>query len=135
MRQIEDHISKYLIIVAIINACLGTAGGLVFWALGMPNPALWGALAILLNFIPYLGALAELVGLVAVATFPHLTHALIGPAYDLEPGGDFCGCDVLGIPVGDPGNLPGCAGAGRRIFCDHIGPWASIGEFLAVRDC
>jgi predicted PurR-regulated permease PerM len=33
MRQIEDHISKYLLTVAMINACLGAAGGLAFWAL------------------------------------------------------------------------------------------------------
>ena len=82
MREIEDHISRYLLTVAMINASLGTAAALAFWALGMPNPALWGALAFLLNFIPYLGALAELVivGLVAVATFPHLAHALLIPA-------------------------------------------------------
>ena len=42
MRQIEDHISKYLLTVTMINICLGTAGALAFWALGMPNPALWG---------------------------------------------------------------------------------------------
>jgi len=82
LREIEDHISKYLITVAGINACLGVAGGLVFWALGMPNPVLWGTLAFLLNFVPYLGALAEIiiVSLVAAATFPHLGHALLVPA-------------------------------------------------------
>lgn len=32
MRQIVDHISKYPITVAMINACLGAAGGLTFWA-------------------------------------------------------------------------------------------------------
>lgn len=81
MRQIEDHISKYLITVAMINAGLGTVAALVFWLLDMPNPALWGALAFILNFIPYLGALTEvgIVGLVAAATFPHLGHALLVP--------------------------------------------------------
>src|SRR5581483_4166468 len=82
MREIEDHISKYLITVAMINACLGAAGGVVFWLLGMPNPALWGALGFVLNFIPYLGALSEvaIVSLVAAATFPSLAHAALVPA-------------------------------------------------------
>ena len=123
MRQIEDHISKYLLTVAMINACLGVAGALAFWALGMPNPALWGGLAFLLNFIPYVGALAEIVivGLVAAATFPHFSHAMLVPACylgiatrggeflyslcngaadDIESGGDFCGRYVRRISCG-----------------------------------
>jgi predicted PurR-regulated permease PerM len=154
MRQIEDHISKYLITVAMINACLGTAGGLAFWALGMPNPALWGALAFVLNFIPYLGALTELVivGLVAAATFPHLTHALLVPAcylglatieanlltpyvmgrrMTLNPVVIFVAVTfwgflwgILGIFLAVPALVM------LKIFCDHIGPLAPIGEFL-----
>jgi predicted PurR-regulated permease PerM len=154
MRQIEDHISKYLLTVAMINACLGAAGGLAFWALGMPNPALWGALAFLLNFIPYLGALAEIliVGLVAIATFPHLSHALLLPAcylglatieanlftpyimgrrMTLNPvvifvavtfGGFLWG--ILGVFLAVPTLVM------LKIFCDHIEPLAPIGEFL-----
>jgi predicted PurR-regulated permease PerM len=154
MRQIEDHISKYLLTVAMINACLGAAGGLAFWALGMPNPALWGALAFLLNFIPYLGALAEIliVGLVAAATFPHLSHALLIPAcylglatieanfftpyvmgrrMTLNPvvifaavtfGGFLWG--ILGIFLAVPALVM------LKIFCDHMEPLAPIGEFL-----
>jgi predicted PurR-regulated permease PerM len=154
MREIEDHISKYLLTVAMINACLGAAGGLAFWALGMPNPTLWGALAFLLNFIPYLGALAEILilGLVAAATYPHLSHALLVPAcylglatieanlftpyimgrrMTLNPvvifaavtfGGFLWG--ILGIFLAVPALVM------LKIFCDHIGPLAPIGEFL-----
>ncbi len=35
-------------------------------ALGMPNPTLWGALAAVLNFIPYVGSATTFVILVAV---------------------------------------------------------------------
>jgi predicted PurR-regulated permease PerM len=154
MRQIEDHISKYLLTVAMINACLGAAGGLAFWALGMPNPELWGALAFILNFIPYLGALAEIliVGLVAAATFPHLGHALLVPAsylglatleanlftpyimgrrMTLNPVVIFAAVTfwgflwgILGIFLAVPALVM------LKIFCDHIGPLAPIGEFL-----
>ena len=154
MRQIEDHISKYLLTVAMINACLGTAGGLVFWALGMPNPALWGALAFLLNFIPYLGALSEIliVGLVAAATFPHLSHALLVPAcylglatieanvftpyvmgrrMTLNPVVIFVAVTFWGFLWGILGVfLAVPALVMLKIFCDHIGPLAPIGEFL-----
>ncbi len=154
MRQIEDHISKYLLTVAMINACLGTAGGLVFWALGMPNPALWGALGCLLNFIPYIGALTEIsiVGIVAAATFPHIGHALLIPASYLGLGlieGNFVSPYVVGrrltlnpvvifVGVTFWGFLWGILGIFLavpmlvmfKIFCDHIEPLAPIGEFL-----
>jgi predicted PurR-regulated permease PerM len=154
MRQIEDHISNYLLTVAMINACLGAAGGLVFWALGMPNAALWGALAFLLNFIPYLGALAEIVivGLVAAATFPHLSHALLVPASYLALAtveANLFTPYVMGrrmtlnpvvifVAVTFWGFLWGILGVFLavpvlvmlKIFCDHIGPLAPIGEFL-----
>ena len=154
MRQIEDHISKYLLTVAMINACLGVAGGLAFWALGMPNPALWGGLAFLLNFIPYVGALAEIVivGLVAAATFPHFSHALLVPACYLGIAtveANFFTPYVMGkrmtlnpvvifVAVTFGGFLWGILGVFLavpalvmlKIFCDHIGPLAPIGEFL-----
>jgi predicted PurR-regulated permease PerM len=154
MRQIEDHISKYLLTVAMINACLGVAGALAFWALGMPNPALWGGLAFLLNFIPYLGALAEIVivGLVAAATFPHFSHALLVPACYLGIAtveANFFTPYVMGkrmtlnpvvifVAVTFGGFLWGILGVFLavpalvmlKIFCDHIGPLAPIGEFL-----
>jgi predicted PurR-regulated permease PerM len=37
------------------------------WALGMPNPVLWGAMAGVLNFIPYAGSATTLVVLTIVA--------------------------------------------------------------------
>lgn len=154
MREIEDHISKYLITVAMINAGLGTAAGLVFWMLGMPNPALWGALAFILNFIPYLGALTEIgvVGLVAAATFPHLGHALLVPAcylalavtegslvtpyvmgrrMTLNPVVVFAGVTFWGFLWGFIGVFLAVPTLVMfKIFCDHIEPLAPIGEFL-----
>jgi predicted PurR-regulated permease PerM len=154
MRQIEDHISKYLLTVAMINACLGVAGALAFWALGMPNPALWGGLAFLLNFIPYLGALAEIVivTLVAAATFPHFSHALLVPACYLGIAtveANFFTPYVMGkrmtlnpvvifVAVTFGGFLWGILGVFLavpalvmlKICCDHIVPLAPIGEFL-----
>jgi predicted PurR-regulated permease PerM len=51
------------------------------YALGMPNAILWGVLAGVLNFIPYIGPIAACVIFAAAAliTFPNLGHALAVP--------------------------------------------------------
>ena len=61
---IRGDVARYLLTVTLINTGLGLVTGLCFWAVGMPNPALWGTAMALLNFIPYLGA-----GVMNVATF------------------------------------------------------------------
>lgn len=55
LKQAQRDISLYLSTMALINIGLGvtTTGAMVL--LGVPNPMLWGAVAGLLNFIPYLG--------------------------------------------------------------------------------
>jgi predicted PurR-regulated permease PerM len=39
------------------------------YGMGMPNPALWGLLAGVLNFIPYLGPAAAFLVIAGVAAF------------------------------------------------------------------
>ena len=55
-RAAEKGVSRYLMLVSAINAALGVCIGLGMWAVGLPNPILWGVMAALLNFIPYVGA-------------------------------------------------------------------------------
>jgi predicted PurR-regulated permease PerM len=80
--SVEKGISSYMATVACINAGLGVAIGLAMWMLGMPNPALWGAMAAVFNFLPYLGALVGIciVFLVALLTFDSLPYACLIPA-------------------------------------------------------
>lgn len=79
---VERTVSRYLVAVTLINAGLGTAAAVITWAFGMPNPLLWGVLAMLLNFIPYLGSTVTLAVLtvVAVLSFDTLSHAFWVPA-------------------------------------------------------
>jgi predicted PurR-regulated permease PerM len=65
LREIEESLGNYLGAITVINACLGLAVGLAMWAWDMPGPVLFGIGAFLLNFIPYLGAIAG-VGISAV---------------------------------------------------------------------
>lgn len=153
-REIEQNISKYLLTIAFINAAIGVGSGFLFWALGMPNPALWGAVAGLLNFIPTVGALsvAALITVVAAMTFPSIAHALIVPAaflsltiatgtfisplimgrrLTLNPVVIFLGLSFWGWLWGIPGALLAVPMLAMfKIFCDHIAPLAPIGEFL-----
>ncbi len=81
-KQIQKDISRYLGTVTLINAGLGLAIGLGVYAIGMPNAILWGTMAALLNFVPYIGfaigtAIVFIVGLVV---FPTPADALLPPA-------------------------------------------------------
>jgi predicted PurR-regulated permease PerM len=81
-RATERQISAYLLTITLVNALLGAAVGGAVWLLGLPNPPLWGAMAFVLNFIPFLGPLTGVVvlGVVALVTLPSLGHALLVPA-------------------------------------------------------
>ncbi len=78
--QIEGHMSRYLWLAVVINTFVGllTWGLLAF--LKFPNALLWGAVAGVLNFAPYVGALLTIVAiaLVGIATFDTFTPAIWG---------------------------------------------------------
>lgn len=81
-REIECKISAYLSTVTVINIALGLAVGVAMALVGMPNPVVWGALAGLLNYIPYIGptVTAIVIGMVSLLTFDTVGEALIAPA-------------------------------------------------------
>ena len=80
-RAVQRDVSTYLATVTLINAGLGLATALAMAVIGMPNPALWGAVVLVVNFVPYAGALfmVAVLSVVAVLTFDHLGHALLAP--------------------------------------------------------
>lgn len=80
--EIEREISGFLLTTTCINAGLGIATACAMWLLDMPNPLLWGALAAVMNFIPYLGSFVTLLVLtgVAILTIDPLPRALLVPA-------------------------------------------------------
>lgn len=51
------RISRYLLMQIVINGWTGLAVTAGLWALNVPNAVLWGALTLLLRFIPYIGVL------------------------------------------------------------------------------
>jgi predicted PurR-regulated permease PerM len=67
IEAVRGEVGRYYATIGLINVGLALATGLAMMALGMPNPILWGALAGVLNFIPYVGSATTLVVLTVVA--------------------------------------------------------------------
>lgn len=131
MFEIEQQMSRYLLINTFISIAFGVATWALLAAIGVPNPLLWGTVAGVLNFIPYLGALVTvvLIGIVTLATFDGT-----GPLF-LACGG-FLVLDLL------KGNLLGPLVLGRRMPLNTVAVllsllfwgwvWGIVGVIMAV---
>jgi predicted PurR-regulated permease PerM len=153
--DIESQVSRYLFTITAINSCLGLAVGTAVALLGLPNPVMWGVMGALLNFIPYLGALAGIICMTvgAVLSFDSLGYALLFPAVYLALGvleGSFITPWVMGrsltlnpviilLSLTFWGWMWGIVGiilavpilAAFKIFCAHIKPMEPLAEFLS----
>jgi predicted PurR-regulated permease PerM len=78
-RRVKQDVTLYLGMVSIVNVGLGLITGLVMWGLDMPNPALWGVLAAILNFVPYGGAFLTtiILAVVGLLSFDELWRGLL----------------------------------------------------------
>lgn len=155
--DIQRQTSRYLLTITLINAGLGVAQGAAMYAVGVPNPLLWGVMAFVLNFIPYIGALLGMgvVGLVALISFDSLTQAAAAPLFYLgltAIEGQVVTPSVLGrsltlnplvifVAVMFWGWLWGVAGALMAVpllvvlkaICDNVESWGALGEFIGGR--
>ncbi len=156
--EVEQTISHYLTTYTLINISLGCAIGLGMWIIGMPNPVLWGVMAALFNFIPFVGLVAGtiIVFLVALVSFDSITYALLAPLiYQLVNGieSNFITPVVMGkrmqlnvviifVSIIFWGWMWGIGGAiiavpllaTIKIVCDHYQPLENIGRLLAAPD-
>ena len=78
-RDVETKVSRFLLSVTAINFCVGLAVTIAMWAAGMPSPVLWGALAGLVNYIPYVAqaVMVTVLFVVALGTQQDLVHVLL----------------------------------------------------------
>lgn len=130
-RRIEKDVSTYLSVVSLIYLGFGAVIGTCMYFLGMPNPWLWGVLAAVLSYIPYLGSVIGIttVALVAILTFDEPFRIILVPSV-------YFALDVI------QANLVYPLALGRRlalnpvvifvwlIFCSWI--WGILGALLAV---
>jgi len=129
--DIEQNLVSYLVTVTVINVCLGAAVAVGAWLFGFPSPILFGILATVLNYIPYIGAACMTVILfgVGLVSFPSLAFALAPPAAFVALAtieGQFITPTVLGRRL----TLNPLAVLLALAFWSWI--WGPMGTFLAV---
>lgn len=152
--EMQQQMSRYLSLSTAINIGVGLVTWGVLSLVGMPNPALWGGIAAVLNFIPYLGALVTIgiiliAGLVSFDTTGQallaagaffavnlvegniVTPMLMGSRLPLNPVAIFGGLlfwgwlwGVTGMVLAVP--LMACA----KVIADRIEPLKPLGEML-----
>lgn len=81
-REIHARISTYLFAVGLINLGFGSLVGTALYLVGLPNPVMWGAVAALSNFVPYVGPFLGLVlvGIAGLVSFDSLELGLVPAA-------------------------------------------------------
>ena len=152
--ETQQQVSRYLGAISIVNALEGTVIGIGLALVGMPNPVLWGVLAALVNYVPYLGAMfcVACITVVSLVTFESLSHALLAPAIYVvvNVSDNFISPLFLGkrlvlnplivfLAVLFWGWIWGIVGVliavpltmAFKIFCDHFKMLAPVGELLA----
>ena len=82
IREVQDRVAAYILTVGWINAMVGVVVALGAWALGVDAPIMWGGLAALLNFLPYIGPIVmiALLGLFGIGTADTILLGLVPAA-------------------------------------------------------
>lgn len=153
-RETEAGVSAYLFTMTLLNIGEGIVVTIAMALLGVPNAVLWGVLAIVLEYVPYVGAfvLAGILALVGLTTFDDplrvmlvpgvyiainfvqgnfIVPMVLGRRLTLNPVAIFIGLVFFWWIWGVPGAfLAVPILATFKIFCDHIETLTPVGEFL-----
>ena len=70
------RLSKLFLIQLALNTAFGVVIGAGLWVIGIPSPVLWGILAAVLRFVPYIGAVIS-------AVFPLTLAAAVDPGWSM----------------------------------------------------
>ena len=70
------RVSRYLLMQLVVNVTYGVPIGIGLWLIGVPNPLLWGLLATLLRFVPYIGPFVA-------AAFPLILAIAVDPGWSM----------------------------------------------------
>jgi predicted PurR-regulated permease PerM len=92
LQAIEHEISRYVLTISIINSLLGMilAGALYWLGVELQEALLWGTVAAVLNFAPYVG---PLIGIVLMLLMGFITYDEVGPS--LLPAAIYLGLHTL----------------------------------------
>ncbi|MFY9838733.1 MAG: AI-2E family transporter [Xanthobacteraceae bacterium] len=70
------RLSRLFLAQLALNAIFGLVIGIGLWVIGVPSAPLWGMMAMILRFVPYIGA-------VIAAIFPLILAASVGPGWTM----------------------------------------------------
>jgi predicted PurR-regulated permease PerM len=71
-----ERLSRLFLTQLGLNACFGLIIGMGLWFIGIPSAPLWGMLAMILRFVPYIGAVIS-------AIFPLILAAAVGSGWTM----------------------------------------------------
>jgi len=74
MNEAAERLSKYFLSQVLINSAYGVFIALGLWLIGVPSPIVWGILAMLMRFVPYVGSFIA-------AALPLLLAAVVEPGW------------------------------------------------------
>jgi predicted PurR-regulated permease PerM len=131
LAEASQRISKYLLMSLVVNALYGIPVGIFLYLLDVPNAALWGLLATLLRFIPYLGPWIA-------AAFPIALSIAVHPNWSetLKVGGMFVVMELVSNNLIEPwlyGKRTGLSPVAvivAAVFWTWL--WGVVGLLLAV---
>ena len=76
LNDAAERLSRLFLVQSAMNVGYGIVITLALWAIGVPSPVLWGVLAALMRFVPYIGA-------ILAAVFPLLLAAAVDPGWTM----------------------------------------------------
>ena len=131
MDDAGQRLSRLFLIQLMLNAAFGIVIGAGLWLIGVPSAPLWGMLAMILRFIPYVGAIIS-------AIFPLILAAAVGPGWSivLWPGALFLivepiiGHGIEPLVYGHSSGLSPVAVVASATFWTWL--WGPIGLILAT---
>jgi predicted PurR-regulated permease PerM len=71
-----SRVARYLLMQLLVNTAYGIPVGIGLWLIGVPNPLLWGLLALVLRFVPYIGP-------IIAALFPLALSIAVDPGWSM----------------------------------------------------
>jgi predicted PurR-regulated permease PerM len=82
LNALEANLTRYLLLVSLVNVVVGVVAAAIAYAFGLPSPALWGVVAFMLNYIPYIGPaiVAVILLMLGLISLPTVPAALLPPA-------------------------------------------------------
>ena len=131
MNDAARRLSRLFLAQVIVNSLFGVVVGIGLWLIGVPSPMLWGILAAISRFVPYVGVVLAAGGplILAAAVDPHWTMLIFTAAF-------FAVCEFMvgqivePLTYGHSTGLSPIAVIAAVTFWTWI--WGPVGLILAV---